>query len=244
MISSVVTTDGSPYLDWQVRLLRFSHDRVRQPGRLDVVERTVEVAGDDYPPYNRPAGLGEWADALAPKTTAVVLDPDMVFLRRLDTAATAGALLAHDGSYPVPARQRQVLRRYARAPEALPIPIVPLVLTAGDLARMATPWLEYTKELRADPAARAELGWLCEMWACALAAREAGVRCRVAQIASIPPLPHPRRAALGHYAWVTACFDKRTYRPWSDVRRCRHRVHARMRTLVRGVRATASGRAA
>lgn len=236
LLASVVTTDGSAHLDWQVRLLRLSHERVRQPGRLDVVERTVRVADDDYPPYSRPVALEEWAAKQPAQSTAVVLDPDMIFLRRRDVVATRGAICAHDGRYPVPPRQLQVLRRHGCDANRLPIPIVPMVLTAGDLEQLCAPWLHYTKQLRADSEARMELGWLCEMWACALAVRDSGLRCDVGQLASVPPLRHPRRAFMAHYAWVTPCFDKRTYRPWTDLPRCPHRAHGRMRSLIADLR--------
>ncbi len=239
--AAVVTTDGSPYLEWQIRLLQLSHATTRQTCRLDVVERRVEVPGDDYPPYNRPAALAEWVAGTADDTSAIVLDPDMIFVRPLTARAKPGVVIAHDGGYPVPARHRQALRRYADDPPSLPIPIVPIVLTSDDLARLVDPWRRLTHELRADPATRSALGWLCEMWACALAVREAGLRCRLRRLAAVPPLPHPRGFALVHYAWATPCFDKRAYQPWDDIPPCRHPAHARMRALVAQLRAAGGG---
>lgn len=236
-MGAVVATDRSPHIDWQVRLLRYSYQRIGQHGSLDVVERPVTVAGDSYAPYARPVALGEWASARAPGGTGVVLDPDMVIVRRFDVRAKRGAVIAHDGGYPLLPAHRRVLRRFVSDPDTLPIPIVPMVFDIADLARVAEPWRVLTRELRADDETRAALGWLCEMWACALAIREAGLRCRLHPLAAIPPLPHRRGVAFVHYAWVTPCFDKRTYRPWTDLPACQHPGHARMRSLIREIAA-------
>lgn len=235
-IATVVTVDGSPYLNWQARLLDFSHERARQPGHLHVLERHLEVDGDDYPPYNRPVSLGAWAEANPNTGTVVVLDPDMVFVRPLAVHVSSGTLLAHDGGYPLPSSQVAALRPYTPEPARMPIPVVPMVIRIDDLTRLAAPWFEYTVRLRADADARRELGWLCEMWACALAARAVGLRCDLHALATVPPLKHDRRASLVHYAWTTPCFDKRRYRPWTDMPRCRHAGHLRMARLIRQLR--------
>lgn len=241
-IATVVTVDGTPYLDWQARLLAFSHQRARQPGALHVLERRTEVDGDYYPPYNRPVSLGLWAEKNSHTATVVVLDPDMVFVRPLTVDVPAGTLFAHDGRYPMSAEQVAALRPYAAEPAGIPIPIVPMVLSAGDLARLAAPWFDYTVRLRADNDARRALGWLCEMWACALAVRAVGLHCELRSLATIPPLSD-RRAPLVHYAWTTACFDKRTYRPWAELPRCPHPGHLRMDRLIRDLREMDEGEA-
>ena len=239
MITSFVSApDGSDYLTWQVELLAYSHERVGQPGSLAVVTDTIRVADDDYTPYNKPYALWRWLerDPLDGETV-LVLDPDMVFVRPLCRSVGPGNPIAHSSEYTVNARLRAALAPYAENPESLQPLAVPMLIHSDDLRRLAPLWFEYTKRLRADPAVRGVIPWVCEMWACSIAAAKLGLAFTLEQNAAVPPFSKRAELPMIHYAWAVGEFDKRTYRPWKDPPEASNEAYAFLRELILEYRA-------
>jgi hypothetical protein len=215
LIATAVSTDGSDYLAWQIELLSYTHWRVRQPGALVVLTDTVHVGGDDYAPYNKPYALMRWLDREEPEAgTVLVLDPDMVFVQPLAREVEPGRPVAHSSLYSVGADLERLLRPHTSRPEALQPLAVPMLVHRDDLRALAPAWFEYTMRLRADDAVRALIPWVCEMWACSIAAYELGLEFELKQNAEVPPFSSQARLPLIHYAWTVGDFDKRSYRPW------------------------------
>jgi hypothetical protein len=155
VITTVVSIDGSDALEWQAELLALSHARVGQPGPLVILRDTVEVPGDDYPPYNKPYAIARWLEHAEPATEQVlVLDPDMVFVRPFVPRVQPGQPLAHDSTYRLLGELARALARHIPAPERLQSIAVPLALHRRDLARLAPLWFRDTVRLRSDPAVR------------------------------------------------------------------------------------------
>lgn len=235
---TLVSSDGSDALAWQVRLLRHSHRRVGQPGPLVVSEDVAPDSGS-YPPLNRPYSLSRWAArARTPAETVLILDPDMVFVEPVRVRARPGRVLAQPAEFPMTPELTAALSRHGpthrrwvrrRAPEAL---IPPIAITAGDLATLAPVWLDLTRALRADDDAVACMGWLSEMWAFVLACGATGLRVDRQELAAVPPKPHAGGLPIVHYAWATACFDKRRYEPWRRLPACPHPAHRVLDTLI------------
>ena len=217
MITTVVSTNGSEYLAWQIELLVYSHRQVGQPGPLVVLTDTVQVDGDDYTPYNKPYALMRWLEREEPECeTVLVLDPDMVFVRPLVREIERGKPLAHSSLYSVGADLADVFRRHTRKPEALQPMAVPMLVHREDLRRLAPLWFEYTKRLRADAGIRQLIGWVCEMWACSVAALRLGLEFDLEQNTEVPPFSDRVELSLIHYAWTIGEFDKRSYQPWGN----------------------------
>jgi hypothetical protein len=215
VITTVVSADESDYLAWQVALLAYSHRRVGQPGPLVVATHTTRVGDDDYTPYNKPYALARWLENGPPEQeTVLVLDPDMIFVRPLRRRVERGRPLAHSSEYTVGRKLGRALRPYAKDPATLQPLAVPMLVHREDLARLAPMWFEYTKRLRADPVVRGLIPWVCEMWACSIAAAELGLRFTLEQNATVPPFSQTTELPLIHYSWSVGDFDKRTYRPW------------------------------
>ena len=230
---AVTSTDGSAYLAWQAELLGLSHARVRQPGELVVVEDTIAVADDHYPPYNKPHALLGWARSQPAGDTAVlVLDPDMVFVSRWAPPIEPGRIIAHDSRYAVTGEIARVLAGHVDQPAALAPVMVPMLVHSRDLAALAELWLEATIALRRDAASRTALGWVCEMWGCAIAVHRLGLEVTLASLAVHPPHEDGLRVPFVHFAYEVDGFDKRRYVPWEPMPPARNAAYGFVRSLA------------
>jgi hypothetical protein len=97
---TVFSIENKPYHRWQAELLRYSHERAGQPGRLTCLvsgpDEGVEpiegafhapswswhpVTGDYYTPRNKPVALATWlADSPPQEESILIIDPDCVRL--------------------------------------------------------------------------------------------------------------------------------------------------------------------
>jgi hypothetical protein len=218
VLTTVVSSDGSAPLTWQTQLLAHSHHRVGQSGPLVVLTDTVTVGDDVYPPYNKPYALWRWCERDGPATEWVlVLDPDMVFRAPCAGAPEPGRPVAHDSTYRAGRRLGAALARHIAAPGRLQSLMVPLVMHRADLAQLAPLWFEWTCRLRADPAVRAVVPWICEMWGASIAAYELGLTFELRDLAAHPPFSNSTRLPFVHYSYEVDGFDKRHYRPWEPM---------------------------
>jgi hypothetical protein len=233
MVTSVVSVDGSAYLTWQAELLRHSHRRVGQPGDLVILDDTLTVEGDVYPPYNRPYALMKWLERERPSHESVlVLDPDMVFVLTHARAVRRRHPIATDSRYQVTDLLQTVLRPYVAQPKRLQPIAVPMLIHHDDLRELAPLWLSYTMRLRADGFARGILSWICELWAGALAAHELGLVFEVENPVCLPPVDSQVDVPFIHYTWAFEGFDKRTYRPWEPLPAGGGPAHGYLRELI------------
>ena len=230
---AVTSTDGSAYLAWQTELLAFSHARAGQPGELAVLDDTVAVADDHYPPYNKPHALLRWARSRPASDAAVlILDPDMVFVRRWAPTIEPGRIIAHDSRYAVTGETARVLAGHVDRPDALAPVMVPLLVHSRDLAALAHLWLEATIALRRDAASRTALGWVTEMWGCAIAVHRLGLEVTLGSLAVHPPHEDGLRVPFVHYAYEVDSFDKRRYAPWAPLPPARNEAYGFVRAVA------------
>jgi hypothetical protein len=233
LITTVVSTDGSDYLGWQAELLAYSYHRVGQPGRLVVLTDTVKVPGDDYPPYNKPYALARWLereDSL--DECLLVLDPDMVFVRAVDRTVRPGRPVAHNSSYAANHALAAALTAHAASPRDLQPLAVPMLIHQQDLRRLAPLWFDYTRRLRSDAAIRDLIPWVCEMWACSIAAQELSLVFELQQLAAVPPFWSRTGLPLVHYSFEFEGFDKRSYRPWDPLPNGTSQAYRWLRDLI------------
>lgn len=242
VVQTIFSISQQPYQVWQAELLAYSHARVAQSGPLTCLVSTRDhpqelpmptfftppwsphpVTGDDYAPYNKPYSLSQWtAKAPFAEETVLVLDPDCVFLRALQLDVTRGQPIAQPVTYMHPETESAILRRHGAVPLRLQQVAVPIAIHRSDLRELAPLWLKRTEDLRADPVARERFGWISEMWGCALAAAELGLRFQMLPLSVFPTENEVTRPIL-HYCYSSVSddglwrWDKRTYRPWERV---------------------------
>lgn len=241
-IHTVFSMSQSPYQIWQAQLLAYSHWKVGQPGPLTalvstddppqpVLDRTFYTrawsphprTGDAYLPYNKPYSIMTWlAEAPPEEETVLLIDPDCVFLEPVEIHAVRGRPIAHHRESIRSKAYAEALRPYYNRPDLLQPMCVPVLIHRDDLAALAPRWLAVTEALREDPASRAELGWVAEMWAYIIAAAQIGLWHELRPLESFVSdcelgtpfihYAHHLKSPDGKWSW-----HKGTYRPWDPV---------------------------
>ena len=112
MFYTVFSTNDNPSMQWQSDLLEYSWKKVGQEGELVrlvatddpnnlprqkyarcVATQSWDVhpdTGDNYPIYNKPASLLEWAFRERPEGTVLLLDPDCMFRKPVTRRVAPG----------------------------------------------------------------------------------------------------------------------------------------------------------
>jgi hypothetical protein len=111
----------------------------------------------------------------------LVLDSDMVFVTPLARHVERGKPVAQRSRYSVGPELADALRPYTSTPEALQPIAVPMLVHRDDLRSLAPLWFELTKQLRSDGSVCRLIPWICEMWACAIAAQRLTLHFRLEQ---------------------------------------------------------------
>lgn len=244
MLTTLVSVDDSPYLLWQTELLLWSHRRTGQPGsvvrlvatnetprHLDGVfsYKTVPASPDPltldlYPPYNKPSSLAQYLRSIPYRDEIfLIVDPDCIFLRPIDTLPTKGSPIAESMFFMIPDRfpGNRVLYEHADKniwDKIQPLGI-PLIIHRDDLALFVDRWYELTREMRQNKITRSFIPWICEMWACAIAAAEVGVKFQLMNLQQFPTEAFYHRPLI-HYSYDIVSDDnlykwsKRSYIPW------------------------------
>lgn len=246
-VQTVISSDDSSYLHWQTQLLLYSMEKVGQEGPLvrlmsvkdkskarplegDVLSYFTDsynphpITRDHYPPYNKAASLRDWTTAtLDTGETLLIIDPDCVLLTPITTEVNPGSPIGEKMFFMNPDSEpnKTVIQRHCRRNRNLVQPLgVPLLIRKQDMRRVAPRWLHLTEEMREDKKTRAEIPWICEMWAYAIAAAEEGLVHNLQNNQQFPTEDITTRSII-HYSYGTESkdkkwkWDKRDYKPWT-----------------------------
>lgn len=209
-------------------LLRFSYEKVGQPGdlvRLRATNNPHPVNGDWYPPYNKPYAISKWISSVRCDATVMIVDPDFVFTRRLHVEVEPGDAYAWNAGYleedpPHVARHARDLCRLQRLG-------VPYVVHTSDLRRLAPLWVRYTDVVRQEEVSGLHphyvdgRDWCADMYGYGLAANELRLPHRIDRdLVAIPD--EDRTAPLIHYYATSFSLEgwtwrKEEYVPWTRV---------------------------
>jgi hypothetical protein len=207
VIYTVFSTTDSPFQQWQSELLEYSWKQAGQPGeliRLVATDKSTLPAhryartiatpsrqldpttGDDYAPYNKPAGLFHWLSTERPEGTVLLVDPDCVFRESICREVAEGFPVAQKwiGLSPTADALGWGLdRRFAfleahgvRPSIRAQLGMIPTLIHTRDLERIASRWLELTALVRQEVAdRRGRRMWESDMFAYAIVTAEAGL---------------------------------------------------------------------
>jgi len=202
---TVYSTSNSNYQAWQTELLDATFERVGQPGRLirlcsvdsqhwsrpfqtearsEVVRMPCwmvdERTGDRWGIANKPASMRRWlqrSEDLRDDDVVLFLDPDMVFVDRVELDVTPGTVVGQrwvDHGIADHAYWREfgadVLDRIR--PES--IVMYPFAATAGDMRRIVGRFLSLSHHIRNTH----RDCWAADMWALVIAMLEGGLEIR------------------------------------------------------------------
>lgn len=260
----VFSAQDSPYQWWQTEALWESFRHVRQCGRLmglisgspyetegrgyscpveHVPDRSV-VAGDHYPPYNKPAALLHWLSrADIGQTPLVLLDPDCLFHRPLEARPLPGQPCAQWVAYmnPSVAEGRRLVERYCRRNRHLVRPVgIPLAIWSSDLLAILPRWWSLLTQMRAESLAEGNPSWITEMWALNIAMAEFGLDCLVHDEFCQFVVEDEDRRPITHYCHPIQCggvtWDKWSYKAWTEPPREVPGMNLSSRLLLRELR--------
>jgi hypothetical protein len=184
------------------------------------------LTGDHYPALNKPNSLVEYIACTNPVDEVLhILDPDMVYVQQLVGSVSLGQPIADIWSFMDPQKpvNRTVAERFCRKNRGQIQPIgIPLLIHREDLQLFVVRWRDLTIDMRADQATLKDIGWVCEMVACAIAAAEAGVQFSLTVNQRFlfedfvdKPLIHYTHDMVSRttdWSW-----GKRDYRPWDSI---------------------------
>jgi hypothetical protein len=234
----IVTTDSSSYQQWQLRVCYFwflkqaavkgstlhAFTRVLHTGEpddlMDEIPTVVVPAGpkpeNGGPPIQRPGAVIAWLEAAPPEEEYVLmLEPDHILLRPIALGSVAkGHPLAFLFSYVSFTEHEAALAPHLEtagcsAKDAARTGNSPSLMHRDDLAAIAPGWRDFSLALHADPAVRAAVGWVGEMYGFSLAACAARLwlTLQKQELMLHPPFDTQLGdAALIHYTYGTELF--------------------------------------
>jgi hypothetical protein len=222
VITTVVSIDPSPYMEWQVRLLEESWRDVRQPGDLQIVSEVHPAAETmRYSPLNKPYAMTRLGDT---HESVLIVDPDCIFQAPVLERAKRWRPVAHRYTY------------LSEAPAAMQAGI-PILIHRSDLDRVAPMWLSEALVRRLHSPGE----WIAEMYAYNRAAIRAGLSHDLRMWAAHPPVLDGAEYPIAHLCYEWDGWGKGRYQPWQDPFPGGTRSYAgqRMQRLVAAVRAAA-----
>ncbi|EKX36882.1 hypothetical protein GUITHDRAFT_116905 [Guillardia theta CCMP2712] len=231
---TVYNVQASKYFEWQVRYMHFWFKQANMPGkitRLLSANQPDFLAGeipthtsppyksddpnDHYTPYNKPWAIHRWLqDAEPTEDVILIVDPDCMFLSRMEFMVEEGAPVAQQAFYhfdfstdDVP---MQIARRYCRNCSFLDPIAVPIIIHRHDIARIAPLWLKKTREIRIDKPnwpiswyntsmSPVGLTWTAEMFGYVFAAAELGIRHEIWDLQNVPRVHKEIFTSIIHY---------------------------------------------
>jgi len=254
---TVYSVQASEYFEWQVRFMHLWHNQSGTPGRIT---RLLSATANDhlvdsiathvapphpiivdrgYQPYNKPAAIINWLDRSKPTEDIImVIDPDCMFVNRMDIVVEEGAPIAQRAFYSfrnlddVP---MQIARRYCAKCTFVDAIAVPVIIHQHDLRKIGPLWLKKTAQIRADrnswppswnnkSLSKVGLGWTAEMFGYVFAAAELGIRHEVMDLQNVPTVHKLITTSIIHYhvevplkngtRWYKHDSDAGTKIPW------------------------------
>lgn len=220
---------GNATSGWQAELLAWSFRRAGEQGPLTMLcaggddqvpgvetfshRNWRHAYGEDYPPYNKPAGLHEWLQAGGPDCdTVLIVDPDCLWFGTTleewlgDLTLRPGEAVTQSWSY------HGGLKAFCNSVKhPLVVPVgIPTLIRTDDLKAAVPWWLTHTRAIRQTRTMHDPF-WNAEMGGYMLAAAEIGLRQELMDV-DCGPLLH-------YYSW-RPCIDgwqKYEYRPWEPL---------------------------
>ena len=267
MIYIVLCTNVNDYINWQCELLEYSWRRANQPGSLIRLvtcpkgtalpehrhARVVRIGPPRkqtrrYIPYERLFALQDWLRLERPEGSVLVLDPDCVFRRPIETEVEPGAPRAqHWVDFETTgltwtykrwrwSRPRNVVAKlYDLDPGHLQPATWPALLHTRDLQRILPAWIEATRVIRA-----ATGRWASDMLGFVIAAAELELRFSLDAIGAFVKWPEELvgQAPIVHYCQNVLATDgallwnKWRYQPWETVAGSDRVYHTYCRDLL------------
>lgn len=148
----------------------------------------------------RPAGLKGTAAALIEREHGFVEDylfvaeTDHLLMKPLPNLASPAEGLGYPFHYMEPTRDAKTIalvRRFAgtdgAAAAVQKLGPSPVLMHVDAMRKLAKEWLDISFELKRDPAADAEFGWMLEMWGYSIAAGRVGVRHKLLEAMQLEP---------------------------------------------------------
>jgi len=252
---TVYNVQPSRHFEWQVR---YMHLWFRQAGMPGAITRLLTANGPDslmgqvpthvappphnprdpgYSPYNKPSAVAHWlAQAQPTEDVVLVIDPDCMFVSRMEVVVEEGAPIAQQAFYNFDVDSddppMQIARRYCRNCTFLDPIAVPIIIHRRDLARIAPLWLQKTMEIRNDRANWPNcwdnrtchgtgLGWTAEMFGYVFAASELGIRHEIWDLQVVPPVHKEVITSIIHYHVEVPLPDGRVWYKHADDACCR-----------------------
>ncbi len=210
----IYSVDGSPYLDWQSRLLQWS---ARQAGHRGLVMPILhsDPLAPSYIAINKPAGMVRIIDTLA--SDVLIIDTDFLMVRACDDLkVTAGEPYGQVSGYLDATRMAGALDQYIDKP--MQDVGVPLLLHKEDAATILPLWYSITREMLRDPETVQRLGWPLEMWAYCVAAARLGLRHKIWSPARISGMRLTDARFINYTFGVQAAgWDKRKWSPYARI---------------------------
>ena len=267
MIYTVVCTNVRNYIDWQCELLEYTWKRVKQPGSLIRLvtcpegtplpehrhRRVVRIGPPRkqtrrYVAYERLFALQDWLRRERPEGSVLILDPDCVFRRPIETEVAPGAPSAQHWvdfettgltwtyrRWPWSRTRSVATELCGYNPDRLQPATWPALLHTRDLERILPAWIEATRVIRA-----AIRRWESDMLGFVIAAAEVGLRFSLDAIGAFVKWPDELvgQAPIVHYCQKVLATDgavlwnKRQYCPWQEVPGSDRAHHAYCRDLL------------
>jgi len=267
VIYSVVCTNVNDYINWQCELLEYTWKRAKQPGSLIRLvncredtrlpehrhARVVRVGSPRkrtrrYIAYERLFALQDWLRREQPEGSVLILDPDCVFRRPVETEVAPGAPTAQHWvdfestgrvwtyrRWPWSRKRNVVDALYDLDRGQLQAATWPALIHTRDLERILPAWIEATRVIRA-----ATGRWASDMLGFVIAAAESGLRFSLDVIGAFVKWPDELvgEAPIVHYCQDVYATDgsllwaKRTYLPWEAVVGSEQAHHSYCRDLL------------
>lgn len=237
---TVYSTSNSDYQSWQCELLEATFRSVGQPGRIvrlcsedsghpsrpfdgSTIAEVVcmpcwmenEETGDRWGIANKPASMKLWLEAdrsVRDEDVVLFVDPDMVFLSRVEADLAPGEILGQrwvdEGIEQHPKWEKygaHVRDRITRDA----IVMYPFCATAGDMRRIVDRFIEVSHAIRADD----RECWIADMFGLVIAMLEAGLEIHTRDdlgVCNSWERHRDRLPQIIHYPWPVFDADGKT----------------------------------
>lgn len=201
-IHAILTSNGSPYMNWQSRIMYYTYLQVaKQPGSdLKHFTRVLHRQTDDtmmleiptvrvrpldpscdtwcdYPVASRPYAILQWLESGDPKGDWVLMiETDYVFVKPLSIPVSGNAIGFPFGYIsPTYHDVARIMRKYYDGPlEDIPgTGNAPVLAPMEDIRRVIPIWVDLTAKIEVDEDSKKVLGWVREMYSFSIATAKA-----------------------------------------------------------------------
>eukprot|EP00898_Chlorokybus_atmophyticus_P004733 jgi/Chlat1/5260/Chrsp33S05015 len=198
------TSNGSPYLNWQTRIMHYSYQKVAAGTQMKWFTRVLHRQTDDelmaelhtyrvdpldpscdiwcaYPVASRPQAILDWLQSDDVKSDWILtIETDYIFVAPVSIRAGTTRPLGFPYGYIVPSAKEvvAVMQHYYPTGDFQKIPgtgNAPVLARHEDLMKIVPIWTNMTASIEANKHEADVLGWVREMYAYSVAAVMAGV---------------------------------------------------------------------